>query len=167
MNHAARYLSSFVIAVCLMGMASAQQAVPANAVILEDKATWQQLADEFFSAYTREDLDGLLRMWSDKSPEFPAFIQRVQQQFTTWEKITVKAVTVRQMKVDGERAKLRVELEMNAIDAKTGKPAAGLGKLLRALECVKEGGVWRVWREASAYDELATALGEVDCPAVG
>jgi tetratricopeptide (TPR) repeat protein len=30
--------------------------------------------------------------------------------------------------------------------------------MMRTLHCVKEAGAWKVWREASAYDELAAAL---------
>lgn len=160
MIRAARCLGSFVIALCLCAIAPAQQASTTAPVSSEDQAALRRLAADFFAVYAKEDLDGLLRLWSAKSPEFPVFKQRVQQQFATWEKVTVKDVEVRQVKADSARAKLRVELEMSAVDAKTGMPAAGLGKLLRALECVQEEGVWRVWREASAYDVLAAALGE-------
>src|ERR1043165_8077765 len=62
------------------------------------------------------------------------------------------------MAVDGESAKLRLEVEMGAIAVKTGKPADGLGKMAYALEGVKEEGAWKVWREAPAEEDLATAL---------
>lgn len=158
MIRAARCLSSIAIAIGLVALTLAQQSAPSPLTGSEDQTVLQQLTEEFFSAYTRKNSEGLLRMWSAKSPELPAFKQRLQQQFVTWEKVTVKDVTIRQVKVDGARAKLRVELEMSAVDAKTGKPVAGLGKLMRALECVKEDGAWRVWQEVSAYDDMAAAF---------
>jgi CHAT domain-containing protein len=124
----------------------------------DDQAAIQKLATDFFAAYAKEDLDGLLRLWSAQSPELAAFKQRAQQQFTAWEKIEVKNVGLRRLTVTVARAKMRVELELSAIEAKTGKAAPGLGRMLRALECVKEGDGWRVWSFISATDDLAATL---------
>src|SRR6185369_2629687 len=40
----------------------------------------------------------------------------------------------------------------------TNKPAVGLGKMIRALECMKEEGAWKVWHESLAEEDLAAAL---------
>ena len=63
-----------------------------------------------------------------------------------------------QVAVEGEQARVRVAVEMKAVDARTGQTAAGLGKMNRALRCVKESGAWKVWQEGPAEDDLASAL---------
>src|SRR5262249_15915410 len=78
--------------------------------------------------------------------------------FADHEKIEVKDVVIRKMAVEAEKAKLRGELEMSGIEAKTGKPAAGFGKMIRALQGGKEEGAWEGWREAAAAEEVADAL---------
>jgi len=123
-----------------------------------DEAVLRALAQEFYAAYAKKDLDGFLRLWNAKSPEFAARRQTMQKLFADHERIDVKDLAPRKMTVEGERAKLRVEVEMNAIEAKTGKPSAGFGKMIRALQCVKEERTWKVWREAPAEEELAAAL---------
>ena len=56
------------------------------------------------------------------------------------------------------RARVRVEADMQVIEAKTGKEKDGYGKLLRTLECVREADGWKVVEELATYDELANAL---------
>jgi CHAT domain-containing protein/Tfp pilus assembly protein PilF len=147
----------FALSLSAVTLAQTQNAAETSAA---DEAALGRLAADYYAAYAREDADGLLRLWSGQSPELAAARQRAEQQFAALDRFELKGVRVTKSAVTGARARLRVEVEMSAVEARTGKPAAGLGKLLRALECVKEEGAWRVWREASAYDELAAALGE-------
>ena len=142
---------SFVIflAFCMPIFASGQSV---------DETTVRALAGKFFAAYQQEDLDGLMLLWSDKSPDLAASKKSFQQTFATTEKIELKGFTVRNVTVNGEKATVRVAVEMSAADAKTGKPAAGLGKMNRTLQYVKEGGSWKVWRYVSSEEEFAAAL---------
>jgi len=123
-----------------------------------DDAALRALVEEFYGSYAKKDLDGFLRLWSAKSPELATRREIMQRLFVDHEKIEVKGLVIRKMAVEGEKAKLRVELEMSAIEVKTSKPAAGLGKMVRALECMKEEGAWKVWHEAPAEEDLAAAL---------
>lgn len=62
--------------------------------------------------------------------------------------------------MDGDKARVRLAVEVNAIDAKTGKEAQGFGKLNRTLHMVKESGEWKIWQNLSSEEELAAALVE-------
>jgi tetratricopeptide (TPR) repeat protein len=123
-----------------------------------DNDALRVLVQEFYGSYAKKDLDGFVRLWSAKSPELAARREIVQKLFFDNEKIEIKGLVIRRMAVEGEKAKLRVEVEMVAIEVKTGKPADDFGKMVYALDGVKEEGTWKVWREASAEDDLATAL---------
>ncbi|MGH9899348.1 MAG: tetratricopeptide repeat protein, partial [Pyrinomonadaceae bacterium] len=120
------------------------------------------LAKEFFAAYQKQDLDGLMLLWSEKSPDLRSSKQNFQQTFAAIDKIEVKNLLVRQIKVDGTKATVRVVIESSessAVDAKI-KPAVGFGKMDRTLHCVKEDGKWKVWQSLSSEEELAAALVE-------
>ena len=93
-----------------------------------DDAALRVLVDELYGSYAKKDLDGFLRLWSAKSPELAARRETVQKLFVDNEKIEVKGLAIHQMAVEGDKAKLSVEVEMSALEVKTGKPATGLGK---------------------------------------
>ncbi len=123
-----------------------------------DETALRALAETFYKTWAAKDLDGYLRLWSARSPELEARKKAATELFAGSEKIEVKSLAARQIKLDGEKARVRVEAETQVIEAKTGKEKAGYGKRPRTLECVKEEGRWKVWRETSTFAELAAAL---------
>jgi hypothetical protein len=72
--------------------------------------------------------------------------------------IKVKILTVHKVTIDGGKARLRVDVELNALEAETGKPASGFGLRKRVINCARENGGWRVWSEDSAFENLAKRL---------
>jgi CHAT domain-containing protein/tetratricopeptide (TPR) repeat protein len=158
--HSAR-LWSVILACLLFSSIPAQdesQKERAASAVAADEAALRALAEDFYAHYAKKDLDGFLQLWSAGAPELAARRQTMQQLFADHERIEVKGPVIRKMTVEGEKAKLRVEIEMNAIEARTGEPAAGFGKMIRALDGVEEEGAWKVWREAPAEEDLAAAL---------
>jgi hypothetical protein len=129
-----------------------------DAATAADETALRALAPEFYAAYAKKDLDGFIGLWSAKAPDLASRRQAIRKLFAENEKIEVKSLVIPKITIDGGKAKLRVDVEMNAIETKTGKPSAGLGKIIRALHGVKEEGAWKVWREAPAVEDLADAL---------
>src|SRR5262249_50405539 len=123
-----------------------------------DESAVRGVVEKYFSLYAAKDLGGLMSLWSEKSPDLESRRQAMQKLFAGYEKIEVKNPVVLRVTIEGEKARLRVDVEINAVEAKTGKPAAGSGLRKRVMECVKENGGWRVWREESAFENLASAL---------
>jgi CHAT domain-containing protein/Tfp pilus assembly protein PilF len=123
-----------------------------------DETALRALAEAFFHAWAAKDLDGFLRLWSDKSTELEARRKGSQELFAESEKIELRNLTIRAVKVEGANARVRVEIDARVTEARTGKEKAGYGKTLRTLECVKEAGHWKVLGEASTYDEIGAAL---------
>lgn len=124
----------------------------------ETERNLRAVVDELFAAYAREDVDSYMRLWSAKSPEVMARRKALQDVFAANDKIEVKSLTISRVKADSEKASLRVAIEIAALDAKTGKPAQGFGPLNRAFDFIKEEDRWKVWTEASAEENLASAL---------
>jgi tetratricopeptide (TPR) repeat protein len=122
-----------------------------------DEAALRSLTEKFFAAYAKQDLDALMALWSDKSPDYASSKQSLQQSFAA-NRIEVKATTMGSLTVDGDKASLRVVVDSSAVEAKTGNPASGFGRLNRILHFVRENAVWKVWRYVSSEEELAAAI---------
>ena len=123
-----------------------------------DDVALRALAESFYGAWATKDLDSFLRLWSAQSPDLEARRKETQELFARSERIELRGLTIRAVRVEGGQARVRVEVDALVIEAGTGKEKAGYAKMSRTLHCVKETGAWKVWREASAYDELANAL---------
>jgi len=140
-------------------LAQSQSAAPATATQYSaDEAALRSLAESFFFTWTAKDLDGFLRLWTPKAPDLESRKQETQKLFADHEKIEVKKVTVYKVTIDGDKARLRADVEVNAAEAKTGEPAPGFGLLKRVINCARENGSWGVWSEESAFENLAKAL---------
>jgi CHAT domain-containing protein len=124
----------------------------------DDSARLNALTDKFFSAFQQKDMSGMLKLWSARAPALEAFTAQSQQTFAAVERIELKSINVRAVEVDGAKATVRVMVEINALDAKTGKSVPGFGQVNRTLRFVKEDEGWKVWQYASSEEELASAL---------
>jgi CHAT domain-containing protein len=124
----------------------------------DTESTLRSVVNELFAAYAREDIDGYMKLWSPKSPDLDARRKELQQLFTANDKIEVKNLLMIKVKVDSEKASVRVAVDVSALVVKTGKPAQGFGPMNRAFEFIKEEDRWKVWREAAAEENLSAAL---------
>src|ERR1700754_4819483 len=123
-----------------------------------DETAIRRLTERFFAAYQAKDLDGLMRLWSASSPNLADSKQNFQQSLAAVDKVELANLSIHRLTVDGDKATVRLTVEITAVEAKTGKAAEGFGKLSRTLYYVKEGGEWKLWRYASSEEELAAAL---------
>lgn len=121
-----------------------------------DETNLRALIQNYFAAYAARDSTRFLTFWSEKAPERDARRAEVERQFAAVRSFELKSLSVGSLSVEGAAARARVRLELSGADAKTG--AATSGAQERALAFLKEAGGWKVWRDASAEDELASAL---------
>lgn len=120
-----------------------------------DEAALRSLIDKYFAAFAGEDANSLAQLWSQKSPDFEPAMKSLKGIFAALDRIEARELRAVRLGVEGERARVLVALELAAVVAETDVPYPGWGKGHRSLEFVKEGGAWKIWREASAEDELA------------
>ena len=113
------------------------------------------VAEKYFALYAAEDLDGVMRLWSEKSADYASTKQRLQGQFAT-EDCSFNPPVITRVEVEADKASLRAVTNLTAVNLKS--------KLKRELRLVhniafaREGGQWKVWRSALAEDDLAEAL---------
>jgi CHAT domain-containing protein len=118
----------------------------------------QTLAEQYFAAYASKNYGGMATLWSAKSPHLAALKREVGEFFSSNQDIKVDHLRVERIRAEAQRARVRVAYELSAIDSKTHQPAADLGPTTRVMDFVREGGVWKVWRDVDAVEALADQL---------
>jgi ketosteroid isomerase-like protein len=121
-------------------------------------AALRALTDKYFAAYTRKDLETVLALYSAGSPDLAANKKTLQQLFADTDRFDAKNLVVGKVAVNGSKASVSAAIEIAAADVKTGKPAAGLGKMNLVLRFVKEGVVWKINSQSSATEDLMRSL---------
>ena len=134
---------------------------PGTHVILAqtaDEVAVRSLAEKFFVAFQNKELNPLMSLWTEYSPDHKSSRQFFQSTFTRLDKIQIKNLTISRVTFNAGKASVRVACEMTALDAKTGVAATGFGRLNRTLQFVKEGEDWRVSAYLISEEELARLL---------
>jgi CHAT domain-containing protein len=119
------------------------------------EAALRQLVERFFAAYGRKNLDALLPLWSQDSPNVAAHKQSLEQQFAT-EDFSFATPAISRIVVEGDKASLRTTVDLTAINLKSKKKREQ--RLVNNFELINAGGEWKVWRSAPAVNDLAEAL---------
>jgi CHAT domain-containing protein/Tfp pilus assembly protein PilF len=130
----------------------------ANAQSADDVSLVRNATRNFFEASQRKDVDGLLSLWSAKAPELTAFTEAVKKSFAEVGNIELQSLEIHRVTVEGAQSIVRLTVEMQANDLKSGKPAAGFGRGNRTLRFAKEDGRWKLWQYRASEEELALAL---------
>jgi hypothetical protein len=114
-----------------------------------DASVLRELVEQFFTAYAGKDLDGLSRLWSTHAPGLLARKQVTQDLFAIHQEITISKQTFDKVSISADRANLRVNFEMSAVETKTGKQSTRFGRMTRVFHTVRDEGL----------EDLARAFG--------
>jgi CHAT domain-containing protein/TPR repeat protein len=124
----------------------------------DDDTEIKVLVEKLFELYQRKDLDGMISLWSEQSPFTAKDKQGQEREFAAYEKIAVGRIDIRQKKIDGDKATLRVAIEIAATRAKLIKATEKLEKKNRTIALVKEGSTWKIWKYNPSELELVAAI---------
>ena len=113
------------------------------------------VVEKYFALYTAEDLDGVMRLWSEKSPDYASIKQSLQGQFAT-EDFSFDHPVITRVEVGIDKASLRAVTNLTAINLKSKQNRER--RMVHNMAFAREGGQWKVWRSALAEDDLAEAL---------
>lgn len=153
LKHRLIAISLMCLAAALTGLASLPTLAQAD-----EGAAIRSLVEKFFAAYRQEDIEGLMSLWSARASDLQASRQSLQQNFNDYQSIEVQRLDIGKVTFEADQAKVQITVEVSAINTKTGQPAAGLGKLSRTMQLVREGAVWKVWRYVSGDEDFAADL---------
>jgi CHAT domain-containing protein/tetratricopeptide (TPR) repeat protein len=119
----------------------------------------RSVVEKCFVACSKKDLAGAMALWSEKSPNLGPFKLSLQQQFAN-EELHHGSPAITRVKVEKGRASLQATIAQTSINLKSLRQSDR--RLIINFELVKEVGAWKVWRCASAAEDLAGALVKMD-----
>ncbi len=158
------YAYRCIILACFLGLGSllsAQDKPPApvkGSQATPESTALEILVHQYFAAYADKNLDGMMALWSAKSPHLAALQKEAGEFFSSNRVVKVDHLKIDNLTVADQKAHLRVAFELNAVDSKTNQPAADLGPTMRTLDCVREAGLWKIWRDVDTGEDLAELL---------
>jgi len=135
-------VQAMLICFGLCAIAAAQEA---------DSAALGQLAQSLQDAYAKKDIKLVLALWSDSSPQLAKLPEQLPKLFASVSEIREEIAS--RPVIAGDRARFRANREMG----QKGAATAPVKKIL-VIECVKEPGGWKIWKEALAAQDLAEQL---------
>jgi len=153
-----RVFSSLALSLSLISPTFAQIQSSSSANNLSPsspEAAARLVVEKYFALYAAKDLDGLMSLSSEKSPDYASLKQDLQRQFTN-EDYRLSLPKISRVEADGEKTSLRASVKLTATDPKSNQTREQ--QVARNFVLVREGGAWKVWRSASAENDLADAL---------
>jgi tetratricopeptide (TPR) repeat protein len=131
--------------------ATAVQESPART----DEVAIQALVERLHRAIEAESLEEWTACWSAAAPGLADTQRLVNLRFRLADQRLLES-RVSRIRLDGDRARLRVLTRFRVTDARSGSIQEAAAAT--ALELVREADGWRIWKEGSAAAEAAEAL---------
>lgn len=132
----------------------------------DDQAAVRRVVEQLFAALQREDLAGVMALWSEKSPDLNANRDATQQTFANYRSAEVKSLNFTRITIEADTAIVLVVAEMILLKEQAGSSPTPI-KARRKIQLVRENGSWKVWKFAPAEAELAAALSATRTPEEG
>ncbi len=123
-----------------------------------DEALLRTAVSQYFESFARKDPSVALKYWSAGAPEIESRRKEFQRDFAANDGIAVRNLAIRRLSILDDKAAIQVAVEITGSDTKTGRPSTTFGKMVRAMQWVKESGIWKIAHDASAEDDLAGSL---------
>jgi tetratricopeptide (TPR) repeat protein/CHAT domain-containing protein len=120
-----------------------------------DEAALTALITNYYAAYSKKDLGALVLFWSLRSPDLPAGIEEAQQALASGV-YSASDVSISQIKIADNKAILQASAFFASSDSKTNTKS--IEKRTRNFALIKEGGAWKVWRDADNSQDLSAFL---------
>lgn len=112
-------------------------------------------AEKYFRFIEAKDLNGLMALWSEKSPDYSSARHDFERQFGE-ENASFETLTISLIKVEYERGELRTSANVKAVGLKDKRSRDE--RATRNFSFIRADGKWKIWRCAAAEDDLAEAL---------
>jgi CHAT domain-containing protein/tetratricopeptide (TPR) repeat protein len=139
----------------VFSLAQSSSSAPTNIARALAESDLPALVEKYFALYAGKDVDGLMSLWSQKSPDYASLKPNLQKEFAS-EDCSFSNPSISRIKVEGERASLRATINLTAINLKSNQKREQ--RMSRNFALVSEDGKWKVWRYAPAENDLAEAL---------
>ncbi len=141
--------------ICAVFSPAQSSSSPPTVARSQAESELRAVVEKYFALYAGKDLDGLMSLWSEKSPDYASHKQNLQGQFAT-EDYSYNLPTISRVRLEEEKASLRATVNLTAINLKSQQKREQ--RIARNFALVREDGKWKVWRYAPTENDLAEAL---------
>lgn len=141
--------------ICLWSLPVARNAIGSPSQVSGDAAVLESMVKAFYEACARKDVDAIVRLWSEKSPQLESRKPELETLFATRES-TFSSLAFSTRKTEGDKASLRASVEVTAVDSETKQSQKS--KLIRNFQFIKDAGAWKLWDYTSAVEDFSTLL---------
>jgi CHAT domain-containing protein/Tfp pilus assembly protein PilF len=155
---ACRLFSLLALSLSLTGSSLLQaQSLPAtlNSPQSSAESVVFAVVEKYFVLYVAKDINGILSLWSEKSPDYALLKQNLQRQFAT-EDYSVSTPVISRLKMESDKASFRTVTNLTAINPKNNLKREQ--RIVHNFAFVKEAEQWKIWRFATVEEDLAAAL---------
>lgn len=123
----------------------------------DDQAAVRRVVEQLYAALQREDLEGVMALWSEKSPDLNTNRESTQQTFANYRSVEVKSLNLNKITIKADTAFVQLVAEMTLLKEQAGSTATTI-QSRRNIQLIRENGAWKVWKFSAAEAELAAAL---------
>jgi tetratricopeptide (TPR) repeat protein len=113
------------------------------------------MVKDFYEACARKDVDAIVGLWSEKSPQLESRKPELETLFATQES-TFSSLAFSTRKIEGDKASLRASVEVTAVDSETKQSQKS--KLIRNFQFIKDAGAWKLWGYTLAVEDFSALL---------
>jgi CHAT domain-containing protein/Tfp pilus assembly protein PilF len=144
------------LALALLLLTTALNPVVSRAQTDADKAAITKLVEQFFDAFQKKDIEGVMACWSTGSPMFADIKQFAQSDFTSSKETRFENVALSHWKIEANQASVRLHFVRKWRDARTKQPAEE--DTNQDVLFVREEGGWKFHLQMDALTNLAERL---------
>lgn len=138
------------LVLCLLVLARAQTES-------SDVTSLAALIKSYYAAYAQKDLGALVRLWSERSPDLAASIEEAERTFAV-EDHTFLNLVISLSRITGNKAIVQVTADTTITNLQTR--AKSEARSIRNFALIKDGGQWKVWRDAPVSENVSAFLEE-------
>ena len=146
--------SGFRAFVSLTALALFLLSSPSRSAAVGSDASLRPLLEAMYARYCAKDAAGYFSYWTPRAPSIERRREQVRRALAAAEAVEMAGLEVLRERVEGERASVRVRLDLRVA---SGGRREGQSSI-RSLEFIQEAGAWRVWRDERLEEELADGL---------
>lgn len=144
------------VAVCAFLAALAQERADTNNAASPSpqvETALRALVERYFAGYVKKDIEAVIKLWSEKSPELAERRKALAESFAK-EDYGFGDLKLTRIRTEQGKARLRASVERKIIAAQSGQ--ARNDRLAMAFELVAENGQWKIWvAQVAAYETAA------------
>lgn len=149
-----RYLLSLTLVLLLASTYFSSQSAYAFQSNQTEEPALRSLVERLYVSYANKDVEAYFSQWSSRSVAAERRRDVLRRAFVTLEKVEIKKLTFTQLKIETDKAEIRIVLELDFV--RRGNLQHQI--MNRLITCVRESAEWKAMSDLVLEEDLAAKL---------